>query len=285
MKIIPNLPACQNMDELERLTKLICSSVHPEVIILFGKYAGMSLANIQGGYEILVLTKDLPATTYRNVREYLEVHFPLSERIEKNLTIHLFSLDFVRRMSALSHFFFIIRREGILLYKREGCAFKEHIKFKPSRVLRHVRDNSFLAWELGKEFSKDAQKYYEIGNYRMAAFNLYQTFAQFVRAVIFAYYGFVPESKETLQVAYSHIRYCSDELAHLWGDNKDYQYWYLLGHLQGYNYHARFSTGFKIDKALLGVYLEKSELFYQAATSYCKKNIRLLESMKQPGNI
>ena len=33
MKTIPMVPACQNMEELHKLTDLICEYIHPQMVI------------------------------------------------------------------------------------------------------------------------------------------------------------------------------------------------------------------------------------------------------------
>ena len=37
MKTIPFVPACQNMEEIQKLAVLITDFIHPEMIVLFGR--------------------------------------------------------------------------------------------------------------------------------------------------------------------------------------------------------------------------------------------------------
>lgn len=67
MKTIPMVPACQNMEELHKLTDLICECIHPQMVILFGYYAGMDFHNALKGYEMLVITEEKPMITVREL--------------------------------------------------------------------------------------------------------------------------------------------------------------------------------------------------------------------------
>ena len=70
MKTIPMVPACQNMEELHKLTDLICEYIHPQMVILFGYYAGMDFHNALKGYEMLVIMEEKPTLTDRELVGY-----------------------------------------------------------------------------------------------------------------------------------------------------------------------------------------------------------------------
>ena len=71
MKTIPFVPACQNMEEIQKLAVLITDFIHPEMIVLFGRYAGMPSYDIRGGYELLILTANQLAVGVKEVMGYL----------------------------------------------------------------------------------------------------------------------------------------------------------------------------------------------------------------------
>ena len=77
MKTIPMVPACQNMEELHKLTDLICEYIHPQMVILFGYYAGMDFHNALKGYEMLVIMEEKPTLTVRELVGYLKTHYRL----------------------------------------------------------------------------------------------------------------------------------------------------------------------------------------------------------------
>lgn len=278
MKIIPSISVCHNIDELNRLVSLICEYIHPELIILFGKYAGMQSTDIREGYELLILTKEVTAVSYQDLNTYLHTHFKIEDREEKNLMIHMFSLDFVRRISSISPFFLLARRQGILLYRKKDCKLKERIKYKGRKVSQCIKINTELALNLAKLFLNDAKQQHEVKNERIAGFYLYQSAIQLTRAVTYAYYGFIPQGVEDLQLTYSRIRYCTSELLELWGKDGDYESWRQLGRLQMMNYHARFSPQFKIDTILIKNCLAKIEAFVLATEAYCEKRSKELKT-------
>ena len=45
-----------NLSELKRITGLIRQCASPDMIVLYGRYAGGTLASALGGYELLLLT-------------------------------------------------------------------------------------------------------------------------------------------------------------------------------------------------------------------------------------
>ena len=80
MKTIPFVPACQNMEEIQKLAVLITDFIHPEMIVLFGRYAGMPSYDIRGGYELLILTANQLAVGVKEVMGYLAMNFPEKDR-------------------------------------------------------------------------------------------------------------------------------------------------------------------------------------------------------------
>ena len=138
MKTIPMVPACQNMEELHKLTDLICEYIHPQMVILFGYYAGMDFHNALKGYEILVIMEEKPTLTVRELVGYLKTHYPLDNRKEKNLSLHIFTAEFIHHRTSLSYFFYAIRKEGILLYESENCILKESVAYKPTRSYQQI---------------------------------------------------------------------------------------------------------------------------------------------------
>ena len=101
MKTIPMVPACQNMEELHKLTDLICEYIHPQMVILFGYYAGMDFHNALKGYEMLVIMEEKPTLTVRELVGYLKTHYPLDNRKEKNLSLHIFTAEFIHHLSLI----------------------------------------------------------------------------------------------------------------------------------------------------------------------------------------
>ena len=281
MKTIPIVPACQNIEEIHRLSCMIEDFIHPEMIILFGRYAGMALHDIRGGYEMLILTADRPKVGIRELAGYLDSHFPVGDRKEKYLSLHLLTVNFVHHRSTQSHFLYTIRNEGILLYKSPSCKLKAEVHYKPTRCYRQAEGYSDLCLALGRAFLQDARRQQQNGIPRLSAFYLSQAVTQFLRAAAFVYYGFIPEQKEDLLVTYLRVRNCSAGMACLWAGDGWLSEWTLFGRLQSFCYKARYSYPFTVDSDLLARCMASALKTEKVAGDFCAERLRLLDALTE----
>ena len=173
MKTIPFVPACQNMQEIQKLAVLITDFIHHEMIVLFGRYAGMPSYDIRGGYELLILTANQLAVGVKEVMGYLAMNFPEKDRKEPYLSLHLLTVVFVHHHSSQCHFLYTIRMEGVLLYKNESCKLKDKVCYKPVRSYRQAEGYSDQCLALGRAFLQDARRQQQSGIPRMSACLLY----------------------------------------------------------------------------------------------------------------
>ncbi len=281
MKTIPIVPACQNIEEIHRLSHLIIDFIHPEMIILFGQYAGMSLHDIRKGYEMLILTVDQPKVGIRELTGYLDSHFPAEDRKEKYLSLHLLTVNFVHHRSTQSYFLYIIRKEGILLYKSQSCKLKDEVHYKPTRCYRQAEGHSDQCLALGRAFLQDARRQQQNGIPRLSAFYISQATAQFLRAAAFVYYSFIPEQKEDLLVTYLRIRNCSADMACLWAGDGWLSEWNLFGRLQSFCYKARYSYPFTVDSDLLVRCMASALKMEKVVGDFCMEQLRFLKALTE----
>ena len=280
MKTIPFVPACQNMEEIQKLTVLITDFIHPEMIVLFGRYAGMPLYDIRGGYELLILTEDQPSVSVKELAGYLATHFPVQERKEPNIALHLLTVGFVHHRSSQSYFLYTIRKEGVLLYKNESCKLRDVVYYKPVRSYRQAEGYSDQCLALGRAFLQDARRQQQSGIPRLSAFYLSQAATQFLRAAAFVYYGFIPERKEDLLVTYLRTRYCSAGMAGLWEGEGWLSEWCLFGRLQSFSYKARYSYPFVVDSDLLAHCMDSVIKTEKVVGSFCADRLRFLAHLR-----
>lgn len=280
MKTIPKVPATQNIEELQKLTGLICECIQPEMVILLGHYAGMKISSILKGYELLILTKNNPKLSYRELLHYLNLHNNPEERKEKYIAIYLFTTDFVRQMSPQSYFFTSARREGILLYQSENCDLKERTKYKPTRVYQNIRKDVETSLTTGKFILTDAIRHQESQHYRLAAFYLYLATIQFIRAVSLVHYGFIPDENEELSIAYSKIRYCSQELSDLWEKSGKLTSIQMFGRLLSYYHHTKMEKFFIKHSDTLPEYVDKLQDLEKASEMFCTERLHFLEKLQ-----
>lgn len=116
------------------------------MVILFGYYAGMDFHNALKGYEMLVIMEEKPTLTVRELVGYLKTHYPLDNRKEKNLSLHIFTAEFIHHRTSLSYFFYAIRKEGILLYESENCILKESVAYKPTVLISKLSAFPISVW-------------------------------------------------------------------------------------------------------------------------------------------
>lgn len=272
MKILPSVPACQNIMELKRLAELTEEYVHPELIILFGYYAGMSLACTHRGYELLVITKEVPDVTYLQTLNYLQKHAPVEERMEKHLSVYLFPQEFFLQMTSRSYFFSSIRQEGFLLYRRTACPIPNRVKWKPEMACRQLTAYTERLLPPGKGLLEDAHRNFEKQLYRLSAFYLYQAALVYTHCIAFAYYGFLPETKNNLFVDYAYIRNCSEALAKLWATPHDASGIQLFKRLNSYK---RLSAEhLQLQPEQLQICLEKLNDFHDITEHFCRDRIQ-----------
>lgn len=280
MKTIPFVPACQNMEEIQKLAVLITDFIHPEMIILFGRYAGMPSYDIRGGYELLILTENQPAVGVKEVMGYLAMNFLEKDRKEPYLSLHLLTVAFVHHHSSQSHFLYTIRKEGVLLYKNESCKLKDKVCYKPVRSYRQAEGYSDQCLALGRAFLQDARRQQQSGIPRMSAFYLSQAATQFFRAAAFVHYGFIPEQKEDLLMTYLRIRHCSAGMAGLWKGERELSEWRLFGRLQSFSYKARYSYPFTVDSDLLACCMDCVVKTEKVVGDFCAERLRFLAHLR-----
>lgn len=109
MKTPLSMPDTDIVNELKKITGLICDLIDPAFVILFGEYAEMKFRNAVGGYELLVLTTKPAAVPTTGVNIYVNEQYPVEERIEKQLVIHIRSLERANHERHHNFFYYIIR--------------------------------------------------------------------------------------------------------------------------------------------------------------------------------
>lgn len=280
MKTLPPIPAYQQFEELQKLTRLICEFLHPEMIILFGHYAGMNSCHILKGYEMLILTSGKCPVSFQELRQHLNQHFPPEKRLEKHFSTCILTTDFVRARTSTSHFLYDIRQNGILLYQKNGCKLSKRVRYKPTRTYQETEKNTALCLHLGNEFWEDALYHYEKENFRLAAFYLYQSTLQLFRGIIYAHFNFIPERDYDLPAAYSLIRHYSEEIANL--SEQSPKFIQLLQHLQSYNYKARFNTMFQVNEQLCEQHLRLVGRIKTAAENFSRIKLDQLKKLQNP---
>ena len=91
-----------NLSELKRITGLIRQCASPDMIVLYGRYAGGTLASALGGYELLLLTAKNPPAATEGVMRFLCEFFPCEQRVERYLAVQSHAIGLVTDLLPLS---------------------------------------------------------------------------------------------------------------------------------------------------------------------------------------
>ena len=207
---------------------------------------------------MLVIMEEKPTLTVRELVGYLKTHYPLDNRKEKNLSLHIFTAEFIHHRTSLSYFFYAIRKEGILLYESENCILKESVAYKPTRSYQQIVGLSDQCLALGSAFLQAAQ-----------------------RAGNMVHYGFLAEGREDLVTTYLKIRYCTKEIAALWYGDGQLTEWTLFGRLQSFSYNTRFSYPYTVNSDLLTRCLTFTCKTEKVIKKFCKERIKFLETLSK----
>lgn len=276
MKTLPLIPACGQIRELQKLTAIIREHFHPEMLILFGHYAGMQTNCLNRGYEMLILTPDKTNADTKAFYNHLDERYPPQEREEKHLSLCILPTDLVREKSPASYFLYSIRKDGLILYQDATCKLKPS-KLNPEFIRRKTETYVSLCLYLGNSLLSDAQRRLEIKDYRLATFYLSRALQEFVRGIVFAHFGFLPESRENLWPIFCRLRLYSGEIATLWTSNERFQN--LFQNLQRLCYKALFSEHCNITSDLTEPYVRMTIQLQKTAESFYQSRMQFLKNL------
>lgn len=272
------MPDNNIVNEIKRITGLICDLIDPAFVILFGEYADMKFQNAVGGYELLVLTTKPATVPTTGVNIYINEQFPIEERIEKRLVIHIRSLERANNERHYNYFYYIIRNEGILLYNCGLYKLWTKNKFDFEKALENVRHDSETFITLGESFYKDARSYLTAKAYRAAAVNIYNAACELFFTVARIHYGYAISENHKPMIAYNLARHVSKALFTLW-NTKESSYIYSFDHLRNLNRQARFENKLNVEPELLTWHLEQMKQLIAAAKATCKQRVDILSEL------
>ena len=181
-----------NLSELKRITGLIRQCASPDMIVLYGRYAGGTLASALGGYELLLLTAKNPPAATEGVMRFLCEFFPCEQRVERYLAVQSHAIGLVTDLLPRSYFFYKVYQEGVMLYDNGVCRFPRQVRFKPALVFKRAVSDAERCLGLGSGFLNEAHRQLDAQQLRLAAFGLFHGLRQFLMAVAWVHLGFLP---------------------------------------------------------------------------------------------
>lgn len=266
------------MEELQKIVALIRECANPDKIILAGKYAGMSLSSVMGGYELLVVSPQNPSVKPSEIERYINKHLPPSQRQEKR--VFVYTVAYRHLAEGIHHHYFYQRidEEALLLYDATPSLSWQSGELKIGKAYKASRHNMEQCLGLGKIFMQDAEAACQAQSARTASFYIYQAIRQYLWGIVLVYYGFEIREEHPLYSTYSLARHTSEKLAALW--NLDtLQGRFALMKLHNLNHRSRYSRNFSIPAEKLSKYLEITHIIAQEAEKVCQQRVDLLKGL------
>lgn len=271
------------VEELQRITDLICECNNVAFVILFGSYAGMEYRSALGGYELLVLTTEEPLLGGSETCRYVEEHFPKEMRLEERLIIYVNSLQMANSEYHHSYFCYVVRNEGVLFYNCHNYKLWRKNSFNCLLAYQRAKADTEKYLSLGKLFLRDAVWHFVRKEYRIAATNIYLAASVLYYTVARVYYRYNTSEADNFHATYTLASHISPELANLWKVKDDMDHKYSFYYLYSLNYQSRFKSEFNCPPKVIRVHLEKVKLLAQIVEKECNKRVELLNGMLSQG--
>lgn len=193
MDKLQNRLSDKNLRELKQMTLLIDEYCKPQLITLFGKYAGTSVQSAMGGYEFLVIVDRIKLSTEREeLQDFVHLRYPPSERFEQEFFIHLFARDFFLSNIFRSHFFKCILTEGVELHSTNTLPLEKFNQRKAvkKKYLDKANAHAERCLNTAELFLQDADAKTITFDCGICGFYLYHALEQLLMALEYRHYGF-----------------------------------------------------------------------------------------------
>ena len=263
----------KNRVDIFRIMTYIREMVSPEMIILYGKYAGGSMCSAIGGYEILVVTGASVRVSTFSLYEYVDKRYPTCSRSEPLLSMHILPADYINGHLATNYFLYMIREEGVLLYNSGNAAIRTKGALKSSVVYKQAMADRERCMGLGRAMLSHAAGCIESGERRLGAILLSLAAEQFLQGLRMVYYGYTGV-KCALSHAFLTGRHCSATLAGEFDLRKEPNH-AMFNRLQSFMTAPRCQRVFSVRREELLRYAGRLRLFGDICDASCNERIAL----------
>lgn len=272
---LPELPE-EITGEIRDIVRFIRKTAHPDLIILFGKYAGGKMQSVLGGYEFLLVSQKGAPYDAANLNRLLERNYLPLERKEPNIFLHTYTMNYINQHGRRSYFFYTIRNEGVLLYDNGLCGniFSAQ-NFRATQATDDAATKFDLYYKQGIAFFDQAQKNWEKDLPRMAALQLHYAADCFFRTIESIFYGSIIRDGN-MKLSYMRTRHFSQRLAATFDitfyENRD-----LLEDLDKYRTKSLDDPTFILPKKSYNRAIAKIKALQEIANATCRDHIHFLE--------
>lgn len=231
-----------NRRELNRIVGIIRKHADVDLILLFGKYANVSMRSVLGGYELLLVSQHERWINTFKLAEILDTDFCCSDRKEQNIFLHSCTLSSLKSSCSKGSCFFIsICNEGIPVYDNKRCSYP--LEQQPfNTAISQAAYNHFS--NFAEVFLNRAESAWNDHQVRAAALNLFYTADMLFKAIESVFYGDVIRCSH-LEYSYFRVRHFSRQLADAFNPKDfDNNMWYAA--LLYYLRYSRNLPTFKV---------------------------------------
>ena len=267
--------------DIFRIMTYIREWLSPEMIVLYGKYAGGGMCSAIGGYEILVVTGDSTRVSTFSLYDYVDKRYPTCSRKEPLLSMHILPADYINGHLASNYFLYTVREEGVLLYDSGSAAIRSKGALKSSLVYRQALADRRRCMELGGAMLSHAAGCIENGDLRLGALLLSLAAEQFLLCLRMVYYGYTGV-KCALSHAFLEARHCSAALAGEFDLRKEPNH-AMFNRLQAFMTAPRFQSVFPVSSKELLRYAERLRFLGEICDASSKERIELYDRLRFSG--
>lgn len=261
------------------IVKVILERMQPEKVILFGSHAtgkwvedryvenGITYEYISD-YDILIVSSADEPRTEADISSFVDNRFSLDTYI--NIIMH--DIDYVNRKLSDGHYFFSdIKKEGIMLYDADNIALVGP-REKSEEEIKALAQQNYDYWSgSSKGFLNSAIRNKEVGEYKIAAFELHQATERIYNCVELVFTEYRPKL-HNIKKLYGRVKRFSKELAMVFPQNTE-QEAHLFDLLKRGYVEARYDPDYTITAAELTELIHRVRQLQDIAAVICKERI------------
>ena len=272
-------------DEFEDATKLAQSEKRKAgrilKIILFGSYArGDWVEDRSSGYRSdydLLIVVNTPAFTdlhdyWEKADEHLLREYTVTEHIRTPANFIVHSLDEVNDNLARGRPFFVdIARDGVLLYEAPGYPLQTAKNLSAEEIKAEAQGHFNQWFHDALDFQKLATASVDLGNLKLAAFNLHQATERLYHCILLVLTLYSPKSHR-LSVLRSQAEALDSRLQPIWPDHTKFAR-RCFARLQRAYVDARYSAEYVITDEELNWLTERISLLREVVEAVCRERL------------
>ncbi len=276
--------------ELELITERIKNSGSVAMIILYGSYArGEQVRNYDGkmsDYDILVITSAKNEKSLKRIKYLLGALF---KDIERKVSCEVESFEKVSRKFKENYYFYAdVRRDGIVLYKKNNAEMPEPEDLTIERQLE-IAKKYFKTWfEMAYVNYRNALGNIDWGKeniifYKKAAFELQQCVENCYKTIELVYERYAPK-EHRLEILRGRIVKIAPNIYNFFTienevQKNDYKY------LDEAYLRARYDDTYTVTGNQLDYWQGEAKRLMQFTEQICKKHLHKLEQEVKQGEI